>query len=65
MINGKLEQQIVVRLAKNEKDSLKWTANPSYATKNIDIDLISIQRIKTTLTLNGTAYFGMCISTNS
>ena len=41
MINGKLEQQIVVRLAKNEKDSLKWTANPSYATKNIDIDLKS------------------------
>ena len=65
MISGKLEQQIDVRLAKNEKDSLKWTANPSYATKNIDIDLIAIHRIKTTLTLNRTAYVGMCISTNS
>ena len=65
MISGKLEQQIDVRLAKNEKDSLKWTPNPSYATKNIDIDLIAIHRIKTTLTLNRTAYVGMCISTNS
>ena len=60
-----LRNRVDVRLEKkNEKDvnNLKWTSKTSFVTlKIIDNDLVAIQKIKTTLTINKSAYLGMCI----
>lgn len=53
-----LRKKIVVRIACNRKDSLKFTSKPSYMSqKRFGNDLKS----KFTLKLNKPAYLGMCI----
>ena len=57
-----LKNRIDARLASSKKDYLKWTSKPSYMSQKIfDNDLVTICRIKVTLTLNKSAYVGMCI----
>ena len=44
------------------KDYLKWTFRPSYILHKIfENDLVTIRKSKVTLTLNKSAYTGMCI----
>ena len=46
----------------NKNDYLKWTSKPSYMSHKIfDNDLVAIRKNKVTLTLNKSAYIGMCI----
>ena len=46
----------------NKNDYLKWTSKPSYMSHKIfDNVLVAIRKNKVTLTLNKSAYIGMCI----
>ena len=57
-----LKSIINVRLVSNERDYLKWASKTSYMSHKIfDNDLVAIHKNKVTLTLNKTAYLGMCI----
>ena len=45
-----LRNRVGVRLVNNQKDYLKWTSKPSFATQKIfSNNLVSIHKIKTTL----------------
>ena len=45
-----LRNRVGVRLINNQKDYLKWTSKPSFATQKIfSNNLVSIHKIKTTL----------------
>ena len=56
-----LRNRIDVNLVNIEKDYLKWTSKPSCTSQKLfDNNLFAIQRSTLTLTLNKTAYFGMC-----
>lgn len=49
----KMRNRICVRLENNENDYLKWALRPSFITHKIfGYNLVAIQKIKTTLTLN-------------
>ena len=57
-----LRSRVDIRPVNNEKKYLKWTSKPIYVAQEIfDNDLVAIQKIKTTLTLNKPAPVGMCI----
>ena len=57
-----LINEIDVKLVSNKKDFLKWTSKPSYMSHKIfDNDLVVIRNSKVTLTLDKSAYVGMCI----
>ena len=52
-----LRNRVDVRLINNKKYYLKWTSKPIYLAQRIfDKDLVAIHNIKTTLTLNKSAY---------
>ena len=54
--------RINVKLESNKKDYLKWTSKPSYMSHKIfDNDLVATRNNKVTLTLNKSAYIGICI----
>ena len=50
-----------VRLIKDKKEYLKWTAKPSYMSQKIFDNLVAIQKSKVTSTLKKPAYVEMCI----
>ena len=55
-----LRKRINVRLAKNEKDFLKYTSRPTYVThKLFDKDYAAIHEIKPVLMLNKPIYVGL------
>ena len=57
-----LRNKLDVRLVNNEKGYSKWTSKRSHVAQRIfGNDLVAIHKIKTTLTLNKPAYFGMFI----
>ena len=59
---GNLRNRIDVKLVSNKKDNLKRTYKRSYMShKTFDNDLVAICKSKVTLTLNNSAYIGMCI----
>ena len=56
-----LRYRSAVKLVSNKKDCLKWISKPSYMShKIIDNDLVAIRKNKVTLTLNKSAFIGMC-----
>ena len=58
----KLRNRIDPRLVSNEKDYLEWTSKLSYMSQKIfDDDLVAIHESKVTLTLNKSAYIGLCV----
>ena len=57
-----LRDRIDVKFVRNKKDFLKWTSKPSYMLEKIfHNDLVAIRKNKVALTLNKSAYNGMCI----
>ena len=59
---GNLRNRIDAKLVSNKKDYLKWTSKPSYMSRKIfDNDLVAMRKNKVTLTLNKSAYIGICI----
>ena len=57
-----VRNRIDVRLINKNKDYLKWTSKPSYMSHKIfNNDLVAIHKSKVILTLNKSAYNGMCI----
>ena len=51
-----------VRLITDEKKLLKYTSKPTYVSSKIfNENLVAVHKIKETLTLNRSAYVGMCI----
>ena len=54
-----VRNRIDARLVSNEKDYLKQTSKPNQ--KIFDNDLVTICKSKFTLTLNKSAYVGMCV----
>ena len=51
-----------IRLANNKIGYLEWKSKSSFITQMIsDNELAVIHKIKTTSTLNKSAYFGICI----
>ena len=60
--NGNLRNRINVKLVSNKKDYLDWTFKPSYMSHKIfNNDLVAIRKNTVTLTLNKSAYIGLCI----
>ena len=57
-----LRKRVDVRLVTNEKKLLKLTSKPTYVSSKIfNENLVTVHKIKETLTLNRPAYLGMCI----
>ena len=57
-----LRNRIDVKLVSSKKDNLKRTYKRSYMSrKTFDNDLVAICKNKVTLTLNYSAYIGMCV----
>ena len=57
-----LKNRIDVKLVSNKIDYLKQTSKPSQMSHKIfDNELVAIRKNKVTLTLNKSAYIGMCI----
>ena len=57
-----LRNKVDVRLVNNKNDYLKWTPKPSFITQKLfNNNLVAIQKIKPTLTLNKPAYARICI----
>ena len=57
-----LINRIDVKLVDNKKSYLKQACKPSYISHKVfHNDLVAIRKSKVTLTLNKTAYIGMCI----
>ena len=57
-----LRKRVDVRLMTNEKKLLKLTSKPTYASSKIfNENLVAVYKIKEALTLNRSAYLGMCI----
>ena len=58
-----LRNIIDVKLVNNKKYyHLKWTSKPSYLLQKLfDNNLVAIHKNKVTLTLNKSAYVGMCV----
>ena len=57
-----LRKRVDVRLVTNEKKLLKLTSKPTYVSSKIfNENLVTVHKIKETLTLNRPAYAGMCI----
>ena len=57
-----LRKRVDIKLITNKKSLKKLVCKPSYVSSKIfNEDLVAVQRIKETLTLNRPAYVGMCI----
>ena len=57
-----LHKRVDGRLVTNEKKLLKLTSKPTYVSSKIfNKNLVTVHKIKETLTLNRPAYVGMCI----
>ena len=57
-----IRKRVDVRLVTDEKKLLKLTSKPTYVSSKIfNENLVAVQKIKETLTLNRPAYVGMCI----
>ena len=57
-----LHKRVDVRLVTNEEKLLKLTSKPMYVSSKIfNENLVTVHKIKETLTLNRPAYVGMCI----
>ena len=57
-----LHKRVDIRLVANEKKLLKLTSKPTYVSSKIfNKNLVAVHKIKETLTINRTAYVGMCI----
>ena len=57
-----LRNRIDVKLVRNKNDYLKWVSKPNFMLhKTFDNDLVAIHKSKVALTLNKSAYVGMCI----
>ena len=57
-----LRKRVDVRLVTNEKKLLKLTSKPTYVSSKIfNKNLVAVHKIKEALTLNRSAYVGMCI----
>ena len=57
-----LRRRVDVRLITDEKKLLKMSSKPTYVNSKIfNENLVAVQKIKETLTLNRPAYVGMCI----
>ena len=57
-----LRKRVDVRLVTNEKKPGKLTTKPMYVSSKIfNENLITVHKVKETLTLNRPAYVGMCI----
>ena len=57
-----LRNRVDVRLVVDEKQLLKLTSKPTYESSKIfNENLVAVQKIKETFTLNRPAYVGMCI----
>ena len=57
-----LQKRADVKLATNEKKLYKLTSIPTYVSSKIfNENLMAVHKIKETLTLNRSAYVGMCI----
>ena len=57
-----IRKRVDVRLVTDEKKLLKYTSKPTYVSSKIfNENLVTVHKIKETLTLNRPAYLGMCI----
>ena len=57
-----LRNRIDVKLVSNKKNYFRWTSKPSYMWHKIfGYDLVAIRKNKVALTLDKSAYIGMCI----
>ena len=57
-----LRKRVDIRVVTNEKKLDKFTAKPTYVSSKIFLkNLMAVHKVKETLTLNRTAYVGMCI----
>ena len=57
-----LRKKVDVKLVTDEKKLMKLTSNPTFVTSKIfDEKLVTVPKMKETLTLNRPAYVGMCI----
>ena len=57
-----IRKRVDIRLVTNEKKLLKMTSKPTYVSSKIfNENLVAVHKIKETLTLNRSAYVGMCI----
>ena len=55
-------KRVDIILVTNEKKLHKLTAKPTYVSSKIfNENIMAVHRVKETLTLNRTAYVGMCI----
>ena len=54
--------RVDIKIASSKKDYLIWTSKPSYKShKTFDNDFVAIRKSKVKLTLNKSAYLGICI----
>ena len=57
-----IRKRVDVRLVTDEKKLLKYASKPTYVSSKIfNENLVAVHKIKETLTLNRSAYVGMCI----
>ena len=57
-----IRKRVDVRLVTDENKLLKWVSKPSYvSSKILNENLVVVNKIKETLTLNRPVYVGMCI----
>ena len=61
-----LRNRVDVKLVTDEKKLMKLTSNPTFVTSKIlNEKLVAVHKIKEVLTLNRSAYVGMCILDHS